>query len=250
MTYLLISVRFRLPLKSGIVTIVTKWIQEVIRMANAYERLMVASPAYLDVDWLPPEDVSDLLRDLRSEHVRLVGAMRQALVALGEAQQRVAAAEEGQMDAKRNAFLNGTTATKMPEIPRAELRDAQQTYQAATEALEEFVHGALREIQERAPRIRVSLRVLSLQAEAKRAEARRLLEEAEMLAARPKRLDNWLARYDGRSVLGPMQWTVLGDVTPEPRPQLVDDLARLSPGVVLDANYPTTDEEMEALSNA
>src|SRR5207248_8188642 len=118
------------------------------------------------------------------------------------------------------------------------------------------------EIAERAPDVREGINELLVAAEAKRAEALRLLEEADRLASQPRRLLNWLDRYvtvtdpdsgeqHKASHLGPIQFDVLAPPLPQPAPELFQKIAGLTPHeVVAVGGDELTDEELEAIHNA
>jgi len=219
---------------------------------SAYERILVQSAAFLDPNWFPPEDVCPVLADLRADHVRLLAVTKEKLTALGALQRQRQTAEEASADALRAAFLTGQEPNgALPDAPAdSEIADAVHEYEVACEALEELVQRALREIVAREPQIRETLHEASAAAEAKRAEARRLLEEAERLASAPRRLMHWTDRYTGRSFLGPIAWTHLGDVVPEPLPEFVGELARLTPQGVIPVNSNDLfNDEMEDNDN-
>ena len=74
---------------------------------SAYERVLVASPAFLDRGWLPPESDCAELADLRVGHERLLDACADALRELSEARRAVETAGEARSDALREAFLAG-----------------------------------------------------------------------------------------------------------------------------------------------
>jgi hypothetical protein len=219
---------------------------------TAYERLITASAAYVDPGWLPPEDECPALAHLRRDHVRLLGTVQEKLAAQGDLHREQEEALRAREATLHAAFLTGDTPSLAEANASAEeeLAAAAEEYRVACDALETFVRQAEDEIRTRAPEVRQSLHEMSLAAEAKRAEARRLLEEAERLAAAPRKLLNWLDRYTGKSYLGPIQWTALGVPAPEPMPELVQELARLTPGDVIAISDADIDDDWMEDTNA
>jgi hypothetical protein len=221
--------------------------------AGAYERLVVASQAFLDAGWLPPAADCPELANLRAEHERLLEACRAALAQLGEARQAADDAAEARVTALREAFVAGSDpkTVKLPLPDRAPVEEAARLYEAASEALEQFVLDAQREIAARSSSIRSSIEARVRSAAVKRAEARALLAEADRLDAEPKRLSNWLDRYTGDSVLGPYAFELLDVPVREPVPELFQEIAGLAPGDVIDVGSDElTEEELEAIRNA
>jgi hypothetical protein len=218
---------------------------------SAYERVLVASPAFLDRGWLPPETDCVELADLRASHERVLDACTDALRQLSEAKRVVESAGAARTDALRDAILAGRSpaSVDLPEPDETAVADALRVYNAASEALESFVTTAQEQIAARAPEVRNGLGALLRNAHAKRAEARRLLDEADRLEAEPKRLSHWLDRYTGHSVLGPIAYESLPAPTRVPAPPLFDEIAGLPPATVIGiGSDDLTPEEKEALS--
>jgi len=220
-------------------------------MAGAYERVLIASQAFLDPGWLPPPEDCEPLADLRAEHVRLLASVREARAELSGLRQEQDAANAERAAALHNAYLNGPSAA-LPAAVVVDTSEANERYDAACEALEAFINDAQLQIAERAPQIRAALRDRSLAADEKRAEARRLLAEADRLAAEPITLDGWLARYDGRYHLGPIAYGVLDQAMPVEAPEMFKEIAGLTSRGVIEIGDDNliTDEEMEAINNA
>lgn len=217
---------------------------------GAYERLLSVSQVFFDPGWLPPPEECEQFADLREQHLRLLDAVKSTLAKLSAARERVDGTQAQRQAAMREAFLTGTAA-ELPPPPDVDLSEERAEYEAACEALEQFVQRAQAQIAARAPQVRAKLRERSLAAEEKRAEARRLLEEADGLASRPRALLYYLDRYTGRSALGPIAYYQLGVPLPEPVPELFQQVARLAPGEVIEVGDDNlTDEELEAISNA
>jgi hypothetical protein len=206
----------------------------------------------LDRGWLPPEADCAELADLRADHERLLGACADAARQLREAKGAVEQAGAARSDALRDAFLAGTSpaSIELPEPDMAAVADAIRVYEAACEALESFVTSALEQLAERAPEVRRGLATLVRNAEAKRAEARRLLDEAHLLEAEPRRLMSWLDRYTGHSHLGPIAYETLDLPVRVPVPPLFDEIAGLPPATVVGVGSDDlTPEELEAMQS-
>lgn len=232
--------------------------------STAYERLVVASQAFLDPGWLPPEEDCPELADLREQHERLLAACDEALAELGEATRAVEQARGQRADALRDAFLSGSgpESVTLAEPDESALAEARSVYDAATAALEAFVASAQAQIEERGPQIRDGINGRLREADAKRAEARKLLEEANRLEAEPRRLLNWLDRYTTvtdtfsgeqrkASVLGPIAYETLGLPERLPAPELFHEITGLPPATVVEVGGDeVTDEEREAMQHA
>jgi hypothetical protein len=220
---------------------------------SAYERVLVASPAFLDRGWLPPENDCAELADLRKDHQRLLDACGDALSQVHEAKYAVETAGGMRSDALRDAILAGESpsSVELPEPDLTAVEAAGRVYAAATEVLESFIGSALEQIAARAPEVQRGLAALQQKADAKRAEARRLLDEADRLDARPRRLANWISRYTGESVLGPIAYEALDAPMRVPVPPLFDEIAGLPPATVVGVGSDDlTPEELEAMSHA
>lgn len=220
---------------------------------GAYERVLVASAAFLDRGWFPPAADCEELADLHEEHERLLDSCAEALNRVGNARVNFERVGQDRSQALRTAIAEGKSPAhvKLPEPDDTAVREARRVYEAACDVLEQFVARAQAEIAERAPQIRANLGRLVRDAHAKRAEARRLLDQADRLEAQPRRLSNWLDRYTGDSMLGPIAYETLGIPVREPVPELFEEIAGLPPATVIDVgNDEISDEEMEAMSRA
>jgi hypothetical protein len=235
-----------------------------MQTGGAYERILVANRACLDRGWLPPAAECPELAELRAKHERLLDACDEALAKVSTAREAVDRGRAARSDALRKAILEGRSpaSIKLAEPDDAPVRDARRVYDAATEALEQFLATALEQIAELAPQIEDGLAGRQREAEAKRAEARRLLEEADRLAAEPRRLRNWLDRYTTTedpltgerrktSTLGPIPFETMDLPVRVPVPPLFEEIAGLPPATVIGiGSDELTDEEMEAISRA
>jgi hypothetical protein len=228
----------------------------------------VASPAFLDPGWLPPEGECPELADLRQEHTRLLKACADALDQVAEARQDLEQAKLARQSILRKAIASGERPEQIKpvRVQTSKLHEATQMFEAASDVLEEFVANAQKQIRERAPQIHASLAEHFVKADEKRKEAGRLLAEADRLEAAPKRMTNWLDRYTGQNVLGPIAFESMGMPMREPVPQMFREIANLPPQpVTLSQDYvehaanpdiedvgddAITPEEMEAMKHA
>lgn len=213
--------------------------------SHEFERwqFLLENPPMTRPDWLPPpEDVPEL-GHLRAEHLRLLALLDEQ----EEAYLGVVARRDTEIEARRAAqessFL-GRSKGKPPEltVTEADLAEAKAKADAARDALQTFAEAAVEEIKELVPELLVGLDEIVKQANEKRAEAQALEEEAGLLEGGTRRLRNWLARIDGRSVLGHIAWTDLVGSAP-PKPMTVAELyseARPAYGVA-ELEGPDTD---------
>jgi hypothetical protein len=210
------------------------------------------NPALTRRGWLPPgEDVPKLV-DLRNEHDRLLDACDAAAAdAAGLARQR-AAEEEARRAAQEAEFLGTPPFDELPTITVTdeELLDARVRAQAAKDAMQTFARSAIAEIKQREPEFKAGFEKVFGEAAVKRAEAEALLAEADRLELSTRRLNNWLARIDGRSHLGHIAWDdltapvplesrSLAEIAEAANPQMVEVLPPDEDAIEeLDPNYP------------
>lgn len=186
------------------------------------------NPALLDPDWLPDEQAWPELAELRREHVRLLGIARDAAESYSAVLARHESEDGARSDAMRQAFLSGgdhEDEAPDQEARAAEVNEARVRAEAATDALVEFLTGAIAELQERAPQLYAELDGLALAAEAKREEAARLLAEAERHVGEQARRRFWLDRISGVSALGHFPFGQIDVPLPPPPPDLTALLA-------------------------
>ncbi len=166
-------------------------------------RLLEDEPAVTRPGWLPPAEDCPALADLHEGHVRVLAATAEALRAAADVSRR----QEAELDAVRAAEEEALFSGQPGEIPSVtvgdqEITEARERAHAARDALQRFVHHAVEQVREREPEILSALEETREQAAAKRAEARRLLAEADELEKTPQRVALWLDRICGRSHLG------------------------------------------------
>jgi hypothetical protein len=181
-------------------------------------RFLENDPALSSPGWLPTADECPELADLRAAHERLLAANTEALRAAGDLRRKRDAELEAQREAHEQAFL-GKSDDAAPEltVTEDEMAEAQTRAEAARDALQAFAYAAVATICEREPDVLASGAKASHEAEAKRAEARALLAEADRLEAAPKRMRLWLDRVTGRSHLGLFPFDeVVAPPPPEP----------------------------------
>jgi hypothetical protein len=215
-------------------------------------RFLEDNPAVCDPGWLPPEEDCGELADLRPEHHRLLAARADALNTLGEVRRQHREQQEARGQALTDALLTGKRepAPAKTKVTEQDIEQAQLRFEAASDALEKFCRNAVTTVVERSPTIAANLTERQRQAERTRAEARRLLAEADRLAAEPTRLRDWVARATGESTLGLYPFDAIGLPVRPPVPQLVEELAGLRPGEVIDVGGDDISEEIEVMNNA
>jgi hypothetical protein len=155
-------------------------------------------------------------------------AAAEASGAAGDLQRKRKAELEAVRSAEEEALFSGKPTDPPPvTVTEGEIAQAGARAQAARDALQRFVRGAIETIQEREPDIVSALEETRREAAAKRAEARALHAEADQLEVTPKRLTLWLARINGESKLGHFPYA---EMAPPPPPEPLDMKAALAGG--------------------
>lgn len=176
--------------------------------------LLENNPALLRADWLPTADVCPDLAPQRAEHERLLGIARQEADALGVLRARHEAEDAARGETLKAAFLTGgepgEDGRETEEQRDTDLADAELRVEAAYDALVVFLTEAVAEVQHRAPEWYEVLEGRRTNAQAKLAEARRLLAEAESQAGEIERFAFWLDRESGKSALGHIPFAEIG----------------------------------------
>jgi hypothetical protein len=185
--------------------------------------LLENNTALLSPGWLPPGGDWPELADLRAEHERLLVASVEASRAVAEVKRRHEAEDEQRGEAIKQAVLAGedpaaTNGTAADERS-AERAEAMLRYEAATDALVEFLAKAIAQIKEQASELYAALESRRAEAEAKRQEAQRLLAEAEQLVVGVERKQHWLDRISGQSALGHFPYEQMTVPTPPRQPE-------------------------------
>lgn len=199
-------------------------------------RFLEENSAVVRADWFPSEEECAGLADLRAEHERLVTVVAGEIKAAGDTGRKRRAELEAQRAERERAFLDGKRKPESaPAVTVTEdaVAEAFARADAARDAVQSFAKQAIAEVTERAPALLDGLGEIVQQAEAKREEARTLLDEAQQMELGTKRLRNWLARTTGESVLGLYPFGQLPLPTPDPESQMtVADLhAAMQPHV-------------------
>src|SRR2546423_7679345 len=168
--------------------------------------------------WLPPAEDCPALAELREAHERVLAAAAEAWTAAAALGSKREAELEAARAAEEEAMFTGkNVAVPKVTVTEAEITQARVKAQAARDALQRFVRQAVEEVREREPEILEELDGARQQAAAKRAKAQKLLAEADALEQKPKRIQLWLARYNGTSHLGPFPYSeTVAPPPPEP----------------------------------
>jgi hypothetical protein len=181
--------------------------------------LLENEPALRADNFFPPENVWPELGHLRTEHERLLALVRTEQAAYRQLHDRYEAEDDARGENLKASFLTngdapGEDGRETEEYRRTDLEDARLRAEAATDALVTFLTEAVAEIEHKCPLWYADIDSRREQAEAKVAEARRLVREAEQAVAGATRMRAWLDRFSGRSALGHIPFGVLG--APEP----------------------------------
>jgi hypothetical protein len=178
--------------------------------------------------WLPPADECPALADLREAHERILAATAEASRAATEVQRKQEAELEAVRAAEEEALFSGKPAEVLTvTVGDQEVAEASERAHAARDALQRFVQHAVEQVREREPEIVAALDGSREEAAAKRAEAQRLLAEADELERTPQRISLWLDRVTGRSNLGHFPYSEMAAPAP---PEPVDLEAALAGG--------------------
>lgn len=168
--------------------------------------LLENNPALSKKNWLPSTTDWPELADRREQHERLLLAVEEAQAQALAVHRRHEAAEKAHAEELQQAFLEGREPNVpdvlAPDVRNAEKADAERVTKAAVAALEQFLAETLAEIQEQAPEWYAVLDDRASEADEKRAEALRLLAEADAHVARLERMRGWLRRATGESPMG------------------------------------------------
>jgi hypothetical protein len=192
-------------------------------------------PALMLRDWLPPADEWPELAELRTEHERLLAACDRAIAAATATNARFST-EDDAVKAEIEAALRESREEKKLKTTSSEERRKEREHNqkrliAAIQLLVEFLEGAFRQLQERAPALYAQLAREAASADEKRAEAQRLLAEAEGVVACVQRKQSWLDRESGRSSMPHYPY----EQVPVPRPEEPVDLVTVLAGGAITA---------------
>jgi hypothetical protein len=217
---------------------------------DAPERAKVAQlfeegePAFGSPEWIPV-GVSAELDDLAAEHRRLIAANAEAAREHAGLRWRFEQEDEQRDEAERAAIRSGGDPEPVDLTPEDERREllgeARRRHRLTIEALQEFATGeAVARIEELAPGLLAEVAGRIAEAEAKRAEAARLLAEAETEELAERRLQEWIERNSGLSKrkgfnriprLRFIPWPHLATFRPRPKPQSQQPGGDAFPGV-------------------
>jgi hypothetical protein len=174
-----------------------------------HRRNLDSYPAVSRRDWLADADWPELA-ELRDEHARLLDSRDAAGVELAAARSRFESEDNARTSALRDSFRSGGNADELPPLTSPQERAATlaplvERVAAVLDALEEFVGETLARFADERDEWFGQLATVEDAADAKRAEARRLLREADAQVAESQRLRMWIDRNSGGR-LGPVNW--------------------------------------------
>lgn len=173
-------------------------------------------------DGLFPTDTGFDLDDLAPDYDRYRGAIADVQREIAALKGREKAETEERQAALLSAARRGQTAKvperTSPEQVERELADARERLEAAQTAYQEFCDDAAALIEAKAAVWQSDLDQRRGAAEETRAEARRMLAEADAQAVEIERLSRWIGRMAGDPV-GHVPWVDWPAPTPVPVPE-------------------------------
>jgi hypothetical protein len=196
-------------------------------------RFLLDNSALATSGWLPPASEVPALAHLRADHDRLIDAVAETSQAFMQLKHEQSGQLEARRAAQEQAFRGGAPEALLPEvtITDAMISEAVERSQIARDALQTFAQEAVAEITSLERQLLGQIGEVRAAAVAKRAEAARIMAEADTAELSTKKLSNWLGRATGRNPLGHYSYEQLP--TPVPMPDQQRTLADLS-----EANAP------------
>jgi hypothetical protein len=180
-------------------------------------------------DFFPTGEEWPAFAEYQAEHVRLLDLRAETATVYSDLRRAFEEEEEQRAAALSASFLSGgeetVTEATPPEEREAQLKEALLRVEAANDALVTFLHKALAEIKENEAELYAELQERATAAEAKRVEAKRLLEEADLLVRGMRRQAHWLDRAAGHNILGHYPYGLMEVPPPPEELDLVDALA-------------------------
>jgi hypothetical protein len=166
-------------------------------------RFLEDNPAVTRAGWLPPAAEVPELADLRANHERLIAAVEETAQEASALSRKRNAELEAQRAAHERGFIGGEP-QKMPPLTVGDDQVAEAVFQAdaARDALQTYVQTVIAEIKQREQKLLDQMDEIRRAADVRRAEAQRMLDEAELAELSTKKLSGWLARATERSHLG------------------------------------------------
>jgi hypothetical protein len=183
------------------------------------EKLVNQNPAIRKPDWLP-SNAGPGLNELHTKHVELLTKLGEATDEAADLRNKYKAED----DAREKAALNGEPApTVTPESVRQDtLGEAMAEATSAGQALYLFVAEAIKTIQENKDEWAAALTKRAREAEDKRAEALRLLDEADEDAWVGKRAGMWLTRTAEDKPMRHIAFATIAGEVPRPKNTSID----------------------------
>jgi hypothetical protein len=164
--------------------------------------IIEGNPTFGYRDWLPEDSGWPELDALHAEHMRLLDRRKEAERACGDVRRRHESEDQARRDTLKAAFLAGHEANDLPDFTPAEERQAevdgaQEVWEAAVDAFAEFLRDAVATLAAHREEWFGALDERAAEGDRKRAEARRLAEEADAAASQIERLRIWVDRSTG-----------------------------------------------------
>jgi hypothetical protein len=163
--------------------------------------LTLDAPALATAGWLPPDTGWETMDDLRAEHTRILGVVREITDERSTATRRYEAEDKAADEALYNGFREGADAKPVEQTPdderRATLADLDKRFEMARVALDEFLREAIEKIEAEAPVWVNETGARLTEAKDKREEAARLVAEAQGIEDTAGRLTEWVQRTGG-----------------------------------------------------
>lgn len=190
-------------------------------------------------DWLPTPEEWPVFTEYQQEHVRLLDLQAEAAREYGDLRRGFEEEEAKRSEALTSAILSGGEAEVAertpPEAQEAALRDAWLRVEAVNDALVTFLKTTVAAIKEREHDFYSEIQEELTIAQAKQAEAQRLLAEADALERGTKRRHRWLDRTTGRSSI--QDHYPFGLMEIPPAPEQPDWAQMLGGGSVMEVQH-------------
>lgn len=200
-----------------------------ITTAPAERRLLEEAPALSNPGWIPP-DAWPELAELREQHLRILGEFKRTARAWSDLTHRYEQEDEARTAALQEGYRLGMEPELLDFTPPQErvaaLAEAKVHYEAAREALEQFLREALAQMRAEQPVALERLRAHADELMRKRAEARRMLAATDAATADLDRLHTWVVRSGSDNPGFQVVWDHLQPTLPEEETAWAQELIR------------------------